>query len=493
MVAPTRASAGAARGCEPSRAAPQKAQKTAPPGDSRWHSRQVAMDAARVARPRRRLHAGIECSRPAAPEDALQPLVVAVEDTASRAVTRHAFRRSPVRVGRAATSDLPLPFPFASLRHGLLQFDEREVRYTDLGSSNGSVLDGVALDGGATALLAPGAELRIGRLRLTFARGPAAEEPAATPVAPGAVTALLERLARTPEFEAGAAWASSLRPGLAIGRFELVRELGRGGFGVVWEALDRQLGRRVAFKALNPGGPADGALLHREAEAAAQLGHPNIVALHDVGSWEGGPFLILELLRGETLAQRLLRGPLPLDEALRVAIEVARALAHAHAAGVVHRDLKPGNVFLCEDGFAKVLDLGLAHVFGRDPAVAGGTPRYMAPEQVRREPPDGRADVYAAAAVLRESLGEPLPGPASLGYLLARASAEDPAARPADGREWREALLAVQRDAERGEPEPASPHAPVTAPGRPGLRMLLAAAALALLSAGMALFLRSRS
>jgi protein kinase-like protein len=174
-------------------------------------------------------------------------------------------------------------------------------------------------------------------------------------VPPGALSALLADIVRSsPE---APLWSRSLRPGVVIGRFELVKELGRGGFGAVWEAKDRELGRAVAFKAVLAGTPnAREERILREAETAARLSHPNIVTLFDVGRTEDGPYLVLELLRGATLARRLEQGPLPEREALRIAVEVAKGLAHAHAEGVVHRDLTPGNVFLCEDGQVKILD-----------------------------------------------------------------------------------------------------------------------------------------
>jgi hypothetical protein len=381
----------------------------------------------------------------------VDPLVIVVEDAETGAASRHAFIRSPVRVGRREDCELVLRARFVSARHGIVQFDEEGASYTDLGSRNGSALDGVPLPRDAPARLGPGAELRIGSLRLSVSRAaPSAPEESSGPVRPGALTELMEALARTPEFDAAEAWARSLHPGLAIGRFELVREIGRGGFGLVFEAQDRQLGRRVALKAMRPGEhPArlQHAWLQREAEAAAQLNHPNIVTLFDVGSWEGGPYLIMELLRGEGLDARLARGALPLDDALAVAIDVARALAHAHRAGVVHRDLKPSNVFLADAGFTKVLDFGLAHVFGADRPIAGGTPRYMAPEQRRGEVGDARTDVFSAALVLEETLGGALPP--ALGTLAARALSEDPAQRPADGSAWLDGLLAAQREAGR--------------------------------------------
>ncbi len=401
----------------------------------------------------------------------MRPLVVVVEDTEIGASARYAFIRSPVRIGRREDCDVVLSQPFVSARHGIVQFDGDGARYTDLDSRNGSTLDGISLAPDVPAPLGPCSELRIGSLRVSFSRAPPEPGEASAPVRPGALTELMEALARTPEFDAADAWARSLHPGLAIGRFELVREIGRGGFGLVFEAQDRQLGRRVALKAMRPGEhPArlQRDWLQREAEAAAQLNHPSIVTLFDVGTWEGGPYLIMELLRGEGLDARLARGPLPLEEALRVAIDVARALAHAHRAGVVHRDLKPSNVFLTDAGWTKVLDFGLAHVFGSDQPIAGGTPRYMAPEQRRHEAADARADVFSAAIVLEETLGATLapdrgtldaerpragsavaiPGALpALAALVTRALSHDAAPRPPDGSAWLEGLLAAQREA----------------------------------------------
>ncbi len=281
---------------------------------------------------------------------------------------------------------------------------------------------------------------------------------------PGALTALLGKLAEAPEVFGPGAWEPFLLPGARIGRFELLRELGRGGFGVVWEATDLELGRSVAFKALSAAGaPRPDALLLAEAEAAARLAHPNIVHLYDLGRAEAGPFLIMELLRGRTLAAVLAEGALPPREAVRVAAELARGLAHAHRQGVVHRDLKPGNAFVCDDGQVKVLDFGLALVLGKSGS-SGGTAGYMAPEQERGEPGDARSDVYALGCLLFEALagrrpfasdspglapGAPLPElpkvPATLSKLLARMLALDPATRPADGAAALAELEAIRR------------------------------------------------
>ena len=285
-------------------------------------------------------------------------------------------------------------------------------------------------------------------------------------IKPGAMTALLQELAAAPREASPGAWEAVLRPGASVGRFALIRELGRGGFGVVWEARDAELGRSVALKAVRSGGKPGlrEERLLKEAEAAAQLSHPNIVTLYDAGRTEQGPYLVLELLRGETLEQRLERGPVPAPEAVRVAVEVAKGLAHAHAQGVIHRDLKPANVFLCQDGQVKVLDFGMAHAFGQR-RVEGGTLGYMAPEQQRRAPEDERTDVFALGLVLHRMLAGALPSlgarghgsrpalglpqQAGLSELVGRMLDQDPVARPRDASEVLAALAGAQRELER--------------------------------------------
>jgi tetratricopeptide (TPR) repeat protein len=295
---------------------------------------------------------------------------------------------------------------------------------------------------------------------------PAAAVP---PVQAGAMSALLEELAQAPEVAPRD--LRPLVPGDSIGRFEILREIGRGGFGVVYEARDGGLGRLVALKTVQPRRGVDPEMLRGEAEAAAQLQHPNIVTVHDVGTEGGRAWIVLELLRGETLDERLRRGPLPYGEALRIAMGVARGLAHAHRAGIVHRDLKPANVFICEDGAAKILDFGLSRVFGSGGA-EGGTPGYMAPEQSRGEAQDARTDVFGAAVMLHEMLSgqrpyevrdgrssaldaarpPPLPtqAPAPLRRHLEAALQPDPARRPRDGSAWLEGLVRAEAVGAKG-------------------------------------------
>jgi len=292
----------------------------------------------------------------------------------------------------------------------------------------------------------------------------------ATPGAePGALTRLLEKLAEMPEGDEAAAWTEALRPGEALDQFEILRELGRGGFGAVYEALDLELGRKVAVKTLRPGRTRNDwadEQLRREAQAAAGLKHPGVVTLHAAGSCERGPYLVMELLQGETLGEKLSRGPVPVPEATEVALQVARALAHVHFHGLVHRDLKPENLHLGDDGRVKLLDLGLAHLLGGRSGAAG-TPAYVAPEQWRGEVVDGRADVFALGAVLYEMVSgrrafevreersaaldantpPELSGrvPRRLKRLVARCLARDPNERPTAARAAEE-LLKVQQD-----------------------------------------------
>lgn len=287
------------------------------------------------------------------------------------------------------------------------------------------------------------------------------------------LSALLIELARVPSEQVDVAegWTPGLRPGDVVGRFVLRGEIGRGGSGVVFEALDKDLGRPVAFKALRPGrrvAAKNGEWPGREAEAVARLDHPNIATLRDFGRGPAGPYLVFELLRGETLADRLRGGRLPLRDAVAVATVVARVLAHAHGAGVVHRDLKPANVFLSGDGTVKVLDFGLAYLFGRAGPVSGGTPAYLAPEQRRNEPGDERSDLFALGVLLHQmatgkapyrpsrgaaELHEPGPppqlpkdaAPPALRRLAAELLEEDPAERPQTAQEVVEALVDVRR------------------------------------------------
>jgi hypothetical protein len=193
-------------------------------------------------------------------------------------------------------------------------------------------------------------------------------------------------------------------------RYRLVRMMGLGGMGTVWEAEDEILGRPVAVKVLSESlaaGERAVRRFEREAEASARLSGPHIAAVYDFGRSEGRPYMVMELVRGETLADRLTReGPLPPQEAARIATQVAEALEEAHAAGIVHRDVKPGNLMLTPAGDVKVMDFGIAAaawaVRITTSGLVLGTPSYLAPEQAKGEKTTPASDVYALGAVLYE-------------------------------------------------------------------------------------------
>jgi serine/threonine protein kinase len=210
-----------------------------------------------------------------------------------------------------------------------------------------------------------------------------------------------------------------LAPGTRLGPYEIVGALGAGGMGEVYRARDTRLGRDVAIKVLGGGfhdHPEYLARFEREARAVAELSHPNIATLHDVGRDGEIEYLVLELVEGETLAVRLRKGPLPIEVVCRLGAQVANALAAAHARGIVHRDLKPSNIMVTGTG-AKVLDFGLARRFeaasgdsagaeiSRDLTATGtimGTMPYMSPEQIEGGAADARTDVFSLGLVLWE-------------------------------------------------------------------------------------------
>ncbi len=215
-----------------------------------------------------------------------------------------------------------------------------------------------------------------------------------------------------------------LTSGTRLGPYEIQGAVGAGGMGEIYKARDTRLDRTVAIKVLSVPLAADPQFrerFDREARAISQLDHPHICALHDVGEHDSIAYLVMQFLDGETLAATLTKGPLPLERALRHAIEIADALDKAHHAGIVHRDLKPSNIMLTSGG-AKLLDFGLAKTVR--PLIAGsgasampttpagltqqgtilGTLQYMAPEQLEGLPADPRTDVFAFGAVLYEML-----------------------------------------------------------------------------------------
>jgi serine/threonine-protein kinase len=285
-------------------------------------------------------------------------------------------------------------------------------------------------------------------------------------------TAAGEFLERSALHEAAAALAcemSALVPGTMVAGYQIAGSLGSGGMGDVYRASDLRLGRDVALKVLDvpPGGdPTARRRFEHEARAASALSHPNIVTIYAVGEADGVAFIAMELVNGETLRQRLSRGPFPPEAAVDVAIQIASAVAAAHAAGIVHRDLKPENIMVTGDGLVKVLDFGIARRQGtadQSPHTAG-TAAYMAPEQRAGEPGDARSDQYALGAVIAEVFTgrrpAQLPAAAwnvlprklrpSLRAIVERATAPRPRDRYASVDDVANALRGVQRELRRG-------------------------------------------
>jgi eukaryotic-like serine/threonine-protein kinase len=216
------------------------------------------------------------------------------------------------------------------------------------------------------------------------------------------------------------------------GRYRPVRRIAAGGMGEVWEADDTVLGRRVALKVLVEELAADDHATRRfvrEARATARLAHPNVARVYDFGRDGGAPFLVMELLEGETLASRVASGPLPPAEAARVAAEVADALDAAHHRGIVHRDVKPSNVMMTAGG-VKVMDFGIAAAAGETHSTTGSglyaTVAYVSPERVAGKPATPASDIYSLGAVLYELLCGRPPFLGGSPALVARAHLHDP-------------------------------------------------------------------
>ncbi|HJY43734.1 MAG TPA: serine/threonine-protein kinase, partial [Propionibacteriaceae bacterium] len=261
-------------------------------------------------------------------------------------------------------------------------------------------------------------------------------------------------------------------------RYRLEAVLGRGGMATVWRGVDQRLGRPVAVKLLDRADTADPVMLQRfdrEARTVGGLTHPNIVAVYDVGTDNGVPYLVMELIDGTSVAALLASGPLPVDQAVEVARQTCDALAMTHAQGVVHRDIKPANILLTPTGTVKVCDFGIARLTHQQltnltaPHTAIGTSAYMAPEQASGAAVDARTDLYALGCVMYAMLTghPPFTGdnpltvlwqhqhqpalavaslrpdtPADLDALIARLLAKNPSERPATATEVRDRLTA---------------------------------------------------
>jgi serine/threonine protein kinase len=260
--------------------------------------------------------------------------------------------------------------------------------------------------------------------------------------------------------------------GEVVARYRIMEEIGSGSMGTVYKAQDTFLGRFAALKLIAEKYLADREALvrfEREGQAASALAHPNICTVFETGRWRNRPYMVMELLEGTSLSERIHAGRMGIGEMLSIAIPVASALEAAHKLGIVHRDIKPANLFLTSRGQVKVLDFGLAKMMRHPAAAPGeematvatfvtmpgtilGTYAYMAPEQVRGEAVDGRADLYSFGVVLYEMATGTLPVrgaptaplPGGLGPVIAKLIAPERNARYRDATEVREAFGKLQ-------------------------------------------------
>ncbi len=416
--------------------------------------------------------------------------------------------RQATTFGRSSKNTIRISEGKVSREHARLVSEGGVYRLEDLGSSNGTYVNGQRI---SSQVLRDGDVIRIGDMEYTF------------------FTSVDDPLV-----------------GAQLGDYQILERLGKGGMGAVYRARQISMDRDVALKVMRPElakRPEFVENFNREARLAGQLQHPGVIAIHDFGEAEGRLFFSMEYVPGETAFERLERhGAFAPTEVARVSLTVAEALAHAHQRGILHQDIKPDNILLATDGRVKLADLGLARVmsFGEDEAnkPALGTPQYVAPEVARRQPADTRSDIYSlgatmfhlatahppyrgerATAILEQHLSSPVPDPRErnpalpdpLAEIIMRCMAKDPARRYASAQEVAASLaafLAAHKERAAHGRRPAAPllseapapaaahatdHLPAAPPARKILLAAIAVAALAVLAVlawGLTILLR---
>jgi len=338
-------------------------------------------------------------------------LLIAVHHGGERRLLR--FAELPVTFGRGRDCEVCLDDPAVSRHHCRLLLAGAEVELVDLASANGTQLDGAEIERQVVRIgqrfLLGNTEVELVALPKAAPPSPAPEpeptvepEPPAPAPAPAAPAAPAVEPAPAPTAPAG---PSSSWSGEELRGCQIFEPVGKGGFATVYRARQVSLDRDVAIKILDPKiaeRPRAVAAFLQEARAAAALSHPNLVQVFDLGEEGGNYFSIMEFLPGGNLEQDLRdHGPLPWRDAARAACQCAMALEHARSKGLLHHDVKPGNLLLAADGSVKLADLGLAGALAEGgKTLSAGSPHYMAPERIRKRPLDARSDLYSLGCTL---------------------------------------------------------------------------------------------
>jgi serine/threonine-protein kinase len=367
----------------------------------------------------------------------VKPLIVSLTDAASGESFVAAFAAGPIHLGRGDDSTLQIDRDQVSAHHAMIVFDDDRVLFTDCDSLHGSTIDGVMPRIGEQVPITEASEVRIGRVTLSFSRrASSVSQPvdarsknpfaAVRPNRIGTeILAVPSQPAKVVPHHPGALPSGTLLGG----RFKILELVGRGGMGAVYRAHDENLNAAVAIKTLSHAREMTPDLLERffrEAKVIRAVSHPNIVVVHDVGMDNGIPYIAMELLKGEDLGAAIDRAPLALTEAVDIMLGVCAGLHAAHERGLVHRDLKPQNIFLSQawrvQDVPKILDFGISKTSDSKLTNTGdimGTEHYLSPEQAQdSNAVDARSDIYALGVILYQCVTQKPPHDGGNMYLV---------------------------------------------------------------------------